>query len=98
MPVQAGVQRSAAYVFHGDKVIADIADRDDVGMIQGGRGPRLLNETAFPCRIGDGFGVQQLQGDRPIEARINGAMDGAHAAFAKLFRDGVMPEVSNSVA
>ncbi len=59
---------------------ADVEDRDDVGMVEGGRGPGLLLESAQAVDVVGYLGRQHLDRDLAIEALVVGAVDLAHAA------------------
>ena len=66
----ATVERFAGQELHHDEVDAvvrvDLVDRDDVGMVEGGGGARLLDESLAPVRVG--HVPDHLQRDRAIEA------------------------------
>ncbi len=59
---------------------ADVEDRDDVGMVEGGRSPGLLLESAQAVDVVGHLGRQHLDRDLAIEALVVGAVDLAHAA------------------
>jgi hypothetical protein len=92
------VEWTAGDVLHDDKVHAgsgtDIVNRDDVGMIQRGCSPRLLNESPFAFRIGGLFGRQNLDGDSSPKTQIASFVYGAHAALTDLREDFVVSEGS----
>src|SRR5262245_25572178 len=56
-------------------------------MIERGGGHRLASQTLARVWFSSGFGREQLDGDLTIEARVAGAIDLAHPAFAKLGDD-----------
>ena len=85
-------QALALHALHRDPgaplgVLADVVDRDDVGVVQGRGGSRFLQEAPGALGIGHHLGAQQLDGHRSPEARVAGAVEHAHAAFAELARD-----------
>ena len=59
---------------------ADVEDRDDVGMVECGRSPSLLLESAQAIGVVGHLGRQHLDRDLAIEALVVGAVDLAHAA------------------
>ena len=87
-------ERGARNVLHRDEVDAvglpDLINRDDVRMIQGGSGSGLLNEALTSLSIDRAIRLEQLDRDGPAEARIDGAVDDAHPAFAERLQDLVM--------
>ena len=87
-------ERGARDVLHRDEVDAvglpDLINRDDVRMIQGGSGSGLLNEALTSLSIDRAIRLEQLDRDGPAEARIDGAVDDAHPAFAERLQDLVM--------
>ncbi len=80
------VERRALDQFHHDKGLAaglaDVVDRDDVGVVEHGSGPGLAQQAATPLRrrLRDG---QHLDSHIPSQQRIVGAVDTAHATLAK---------------
>ena len=62
---------------------ADLEDRDDVGMVQRGRGPRLQREAREPFLIAEQLLRQDLQRDLAAEPRVQRAVDLAHSAGAQ---------------
>ena len=82
--IQRGAQR-LPFEELGDEeraVIAapDVVERQDVGMVERCRGPRLLLEALEPIGIGDRSGGQQLQRDVAPQPRVARAIDLAHPA------------------
>ncbi len=64
--------------------LADLIDFADVGVIEGGLQPRLANEALDKKRSGAALfqaqaGMDDLQGDKPVQPRIEGLVYGAHA-------------------
>jgi hypothetical protein len=84
-------QGRTGHVFHRDEVrpavLADVVDGDDVGMVQRGGGARFLDESLAAFRARCALGPEQLDGDRPAEARVDGAVDGSHPALAERLDD-----------
>lgn len=72
-------------------MLADVVDGDDVGMVEGGGGARLLLETGLAIRIHHAR-RHHLDGDVAPKARIMRAVHFAHAARAKRRDDGVRAE------
>ncbi len=81
------VERRAQDALHHDVRkaggLADLVDGDDVRVIEGGRGPRLLCETAHPLRVGRVALGQELDRDLALEILIERAPDFAHPARAQ---------------
>ena len=64
--------------------LARLEDRDDVGVVHGGRGARFADEP-LPERLVPGqLGRQHLDRDRALEPDVVGAVDHGHAAPADL--------------
>ena len=61
-------------------VVADVVDRDDVGVVQESGGAGLLLETAAAVLIGRELTVEDLEGHLAGEAQVLRAVDLAHAA------------------
>ncbi len=76
----------------GLAVGADVEHRRDMGMVERGRGARLLFEAREPLGIGGESGGQDLDGDVAAEPRVHGLVDLAHAAFAELVLDPIGSE------
>ena len=64
-------------------VIADLVDRQDVGMIERRGGTSLLKKTADAFRIATELTAQDFERDRASERGINRLVDLAHAAAAQ---------------
>ena len=58
-------------------------DRDDVRVVEGGDGSRFTVEPRDGVGIGFDAGRQHFQRDVPLELRVAGTIDVAHAAAAK---------------
>ncbi len=93
---QHRAQRPAGDVLHDDEKLAvgfaNVMDGDDVGMIDCRCRLRLLDETPAPPGIGHGGDGQNFDGDRPVEVRIHGLVDNAHASSAQPFLDPVVSQ------
>ena len=89
-------ERSAGHVLHGDvrgSVAHEVVvDRDDVGMAEGARQPRLAQEAPGERRIGLAQRAQLLEGDQAIEIRLPRQVHGGHAAASELVEDLVAPD------
>ena len=71
-------------------LLADIINRTDVGVIQGGSGASLALKTTQGLRIA-GEGIrQEFERDKAVQARIFGFIDHAHPSSAQLFDNAVM--------
>ena len=71
----------------GDQILTaielpDVVDRHDVRVVQRGCGLRFALKTAASSSVGQVVG-QKLDGDRPIQLRVERAVDDAHAARAE---------------
>ena len=94
------LERLALVIPHGDEHLAigglvGVVNRADVGMVER-RGRFGFEHEAFPSVLVAGqIGREELQGDKPIEVRVEGLVDDAHAAATQLFQD---PVVGNSLA
>ena len=72
--------------------LADLVDRDDVRVVEGGGRARLLGEAAEAVRDrGEGLG-QELDGDVAVEVVVAGAVDLTHAPRAQLVEELVPAE------
>ena len=93
VPVQEPAQVLAAYVPHRDVQdavgLAGLEDRDDVRVVDGGRGLRLPFEPAAEDVVAGQFGGEQLERDRAVQAQVTGAVDDGHAAAPDLVLDPV---------
>ncbi len=72
-------------------VRADIVDGEDVRVVQGAGGARLLLEAAEMPGIGDLLG-EDLDRDVALQARVTGAVDLAHAPRGEQLHDLVRAE------
>jgi len=71
---------------------ADVMDGADVGMIQGGSGPRLALESAQRFPVASQIVRQELEGDEATEPCVLRFVDHAHSAAAELRDDAVVGE------
>ena len=60
-------------------LFAEVVDRADVGVVEGGDGAGLALEARAAVRVGAQLGGQDLDGDRAIEARVPRLVHLAHA-------------------
>jgi hypothetical protein len=67
--------------------VDNIVDSDDVGVVQGGSRLSLLDESAAVFRIGGHAVRQDLYGNEPIRARVEGLIHLAHATAAEFFAE-----------
>src|SRR5262249_34405323 len=70
---------------------AAIDDVDDVGVLQLAEQPRLAEEAIDAAGRDAGGDVNGLDGDRPAQGDLRGAVDDPHAALADLALDAVGP-------
>src|SRR6266566_9074354 len=79
---------------HDDKVLslvlADLMDRANIGMIQGGSCPRFTLKSLQRLMIGRELIGQELQSDVAAQTQVFGLIDHTHATAAQLFQDAVM--------
>ena len=72
-------ERRALDVLHGDEVdavrLADVVDRDDVGMVQRRGRPGFLHEAPPALRVGDLVRAQDLERDQPVETAVAGLVE-----------------------
>ena len=91
-------ERLAIEVLHdeiGDAVLlADVVQRADMRVIELRNRPCLAVEPVTKLRIGRQRFREDLDGDGPVETRIAGLVDLAHAAFAQLVEDSIRAEFS----
>ena len=77
-------QRAAVDVLHDDEVravlLAPVVDRDDVGVVQVGRGLRLAPEPLDERRVAGELGREHLERDRAVEQLVAGQVHLGHAA------------------
>ena len=76
----------------GPVVLEVVVDRDDVGVAQRARQPRLAQEALGEGGIGLAKGAQLLQRDQPVEVGLARQEHGRHAAPAQLLEDLVAPD------
>ncbi len=88
------IERAAVHELHRDERHlaggVDVVDVDDVRVVERGGGLRFLDEAALAVGVRARGGRQDLDGDGAVQARVDGAIDGAHAAFADLGDDRVV--------
>ena len=59
--------------------LTDVVDGDDMRMVEGGGGLRFLHEALPLVGTADSVGGKDLQGDEPVQTRVTGLVDDAHA-------------------
>ena len=72
-------------------LVPDVVDGDDVRMVEGAGGPRLLLEPLEARGIGAHRGGENLDRDLAAQARVAGAVDLAHRARPEQVHDLVRP-------
>ena len=72
------------------RLIHDVVNGDDVGVIQAGSGLRFLDEAAAALRIAGFRAGQDLDRDDTVQPRVLGLVDIAHAAGAQFFKELIM--------
>ena len=88
------LQGRAIEIFHGDErsavLLANVVNRADVGVVQGGSRLRLALETGQSQRIAGHFVWEELECDKTVKASVFGFVHDTHAATAKFFEDVVV--------
>jgi hypothetical protein len=74
-------------------LLADAEHRDDVGVVQPRRRPRLALEPPQVPGVEQGVGGQHLDGDVPAQGQLLRLVDDPHAAPAHLPEDLVVPQL-----
>ena len=101
LAVDARLEGLAAEVLHGDErdvaIFADLVDRDDVVVLDGGGGLGLAQEAVLGGRAGGDGGLHGLEGDLPFELGVLGPEDDAHAADAHDFEHAVVAQATDLV-
>src|SRR5437899_10414678 len=81
------LQCGALQILHDDEgaavLLADVMNRADVRVIQGGSGPGLAPETVQALRVASEFVRQKLESDRALEPGVLGLVDYTHPAAAR---------------
>ncbi len=81
-------------VFGGEElhpaVVADVVDRQDVGMVQRGDGPCLPLKPLQPLVVSRSTRRQDLQRQPPAQARVLSEVHLRHAARSKRRHDSIM--------
>jgi len=87
-------QRLAIQKFHSDERLAfrfaDVVNRADVGMVQGGCGLRLSLETRERLRIVGDVVRQEFQRDKAVQAGVLSFVHHAHAPATEAFHDAIV--------
>jgi hypothetical protein len=89
-------QRAPFVVRHGDEEAAvvrlsDLVDGGDVGVIEGGGGPRLLHQPAVRRGIAAQVGRQQLERHRAVQSGVPCQVDPPHPPLPQRADDAVSP-------
>ena len=71
-------------------VLADLMDRANIGMIQGGSCPRFTLKSLQRLMIGCELIGQELQSNVAAQTQVFGLIDHTHAAAAQPFQDTVV--------
>ena len=78
-------------VLHGEVrlalVLSEVVDRDDVLVRQLAGSPGLAKEALARFRVGVNRHRDDLDGDDPLEQRVEGAVDDSHAALSELLEE-----------
>jgi hypothetical protein len=74
------------------RICRDVVNGDDVGMVERGRGLRLLHEAALAFRIRDALRRQNFDGDVAVQVGVEGLVDHAHPSRAHLLQDLVVQQ------
>src|SRR5882672_7864408 len=84
---------------HGDerpmKLLANIVDGADTGMVEGGSGMGFAAKAFESLRVLQHVIRQKFQGDGAVEAGVQGLVDHTHSASTEFLYDA---EVSDSLA
>src|SRR5947208_3347657 len=93
-PRDAVLQRLAFKELHDDEgtavLLADVMNRADVRVIQGGSGSSLAPETIQGLRVASELVRQKLESDEALEPGVFGLVDHTHPACAQLLDDAVV--------
>src|ERR1700674_253999 len=88
------LQRQPFQKLHGDErmpvLLANVVNRADVGMVQGGRGLGFALKAGKRLRITGNLLGQELEGDEAMQPRVFRFVDDAHAATSELLDDAVV--------
>ena len=91
LPTDMTAQCFAVHELHGDEssavLLADVIDRANAGMIQGGCGSRLAAKPLQRLRVLRHVIWQEFQCNRALQTRINCLIDHAHSPCAQFFYD-----------
>ncbi len=74
-------------------MLAEVEDRDDIGVVQPGRGAGLVAEAADEAAVGPEPTVQDLQGHVGAERLAAGLVHHAHPALADEPEDAIVPQL-----
>ena len=92
-----GSEVAARHVVHREvmlaAMLADLVDGDDVGVLQVGGGFGLAQKSFDLVRAGQGAGADHFQGHVPVQTRLPGLPDDAHAAPGDLFEKLVVAKI-----
>ncbi len=84
---------------HGDVrhalALVGLVHRDDVVVVDPGRGLCLAEEPRAPFRVGGELGPHHFQREAAVQARVQRQEDGAHIAPAQFLHDAVGAERSH---
>jgi len=96
-------QRRALQVLHDEEAgavgeAAEVGDLHQAGVADQVGGPRLVEEAVDGLGAAAGLWVEDLDRDAALDDLVDGFVDGAHAARAKLTHDPVGPDDCRQVA
>ena len=75
------------------RVVADLVDRDDVGVVERGRGLSLEHEAPHAVLVPHQVGRQDLERDAALELAVLGEVDLAHPALGERGHDPVVRDL-----
>ncbi len=89
-------QRSPVQELHGQvdavvRQLAEVFDRDDVAVADGGGGARLLAEASHRLLVGEDLAAQELDRDALLDVDVLGGIHLAHAALTEPLGEPVAP-------
>src|SRR2546426_8661004 len=88
------LQRCPVQKLHGNErlsiLLANVINRADIGVVQGGRGLGFALKTSERMRVLGNFGGQELQGNETVQPHVLGLVDHTHASATELLDDVVM--------
>src|SRR5262245_14826681 len=71
------------------RVLAGFVDCADIAVVQRRRGSSFLHQARVGCPVRSGFRAKDLDRDQPVERRVFGQINLAHAPGAELSQDAI---------